>query len=285
MREYDYYEGQVFRPPSEARSLIVQITTGCSYNKCIYCSMFKAKKFKIKPLEVIREALTYFRSIYGPLKRVFLADGDAMALPYIDLLNIVNSVNEFFPGCERISAYGSCRNLIKYTDQQLSELRKRGLSLIYMGVESGSDQILEDVKKGQDREMILKSTEKLRTAGMILSASVICGLGGKELGVENAEKTAEILNIIDPRYLGLLRLTIDSGTPLERRVREGAFIPQDEKGIIQEMHTLISGLELSDCIVRSNHVCNYVAIAGTIGKDPTGKEAMLNQLEQAMRSF
>lgn len=273
----EYYEGQIYRPPSESQSLIVQITTGCSYNQCIYCSMFKTKKYRIKSPSEIREALSSYRNTYGKVRRIFLADGDAMALPYSDLYKIVESVNEIFPECERISAYGSVRNLSNYSTEELFILNKSGLSLIYIGVESGSDQILKKVNKGHSREMILKAAEKTREAGMVFSVSIICGLGGKELAEENAVKTAEVINIINPRYLGILRLTIDPGTPIERLVQKELFNPQSEYGIIKEMHTLISKLELSDCIVRSNHVCNYVYIGGTLGKD---KNNILEQLNR-----
>lgn len=272
---YPFYEGQIYRPPSEAGSLIVQITTGCSYNRCIYCSMFKTKRFKIKELPEIREALGSFRREYGAAQRIFLADGDAMAIPYENLLKILESVSEYFPGTERISAYASFRNLAAYTDQQVTDLGKHGLGLLYMGVESGSDEILANMHKGQNKAMVLEGAEKVRKAGMVLSASVICGLGGGELAQENALETAELINAIDPRYLGILRLTIDPGTPLERKYREGLFTPQSEHGIIQEMHTLIANLVLSNCIVRSNHVCNYVHVSGTLGKD---KKKILDQL-------
>jgi radical SAM superfamily enzyme YgiQ (UPF0313 family) len=279
---YDFHEGQIYRPPSEAGSLIVQITTGCSYNRCSYCSMFKTKRFKIKDLPEIREALGAYRREYGSVQRIFLADGDAMAIPFDGLMKILDSVSEYFPENERTSTYASFRNLAAYTDQQVTELRKHGLGLLYMGVESGSDGILANMQKGQSTAMMLEGAEKVRKAGMVLSASVICGLGGRELARENALRTAEVINAIDPRYLGILRLTIDPGTPLERKYRDGLFIPQSEYGIIQEMHTLIANLELSNCIVRSNHVCNYVNISGTLGKD---KKKMLGQLNFHLASI
>ncbi len=283
--EFELYEGQVYRPPSEAGSLIVQVTSGCSYNRCIYCSMYKDRKFHLRPFEEVLLALRFFRSRYQSVPRIFLADGDVLALSYGKLLRILRSIRELFPECERISAYGSSRNLRSYTAAQLRELHRLGLSLIYMGVESGSDAVLEYVRKGQTRELLIESADKLTEAGILISASVICGLGGSAMASEHAEATAEVLNRIDPRYLGILRLTIDPGTVMEQLTASGEFLLQSEYGILEEMYQLISGLDLSECIVRSNHVCNLVAVSGTIGYGHEGKAALLQQLDAARQVY
>lgn len=275
---YSLYEGQVYRPPSEANSLILQVTTGCSYNGCIYCSMFKNKKFRIKTPGEIRHALKVFRAAYGTVERIFLADGDALAVGFTGLVEILEEIASHFPECKRISAYGSSRNVLAYSEQQLEILRKNRLALVYMGVESGSDAVLQLVKKSHTRAMCLTAAQKLKAAGIMVSASIICGLGGKELADDHAKATAGLVSQMDPAYLGILRLTIDPGTALERRVSEGRFVPQTPEGIIREMQQLITGLELSHCVIRSNHVCNLIAIAGTISEGQEGKEELLAQL-------
>lgn len=277
----ELYIGAIYRPPSEARSLIVQVTTGCSYNRCIYCSMYQEADYQVRPEEEVLQNLYYFRQIYPQVRRIFISDGDAFGMGYERLLALLIQLRTLFPECERISAYASVSNVLSMSSGQLSTIREAGLSLVYLGVESGSDEVLKLVKKPQSAKSTVSACTMLKVAGITLSVTVICGLGGRALSEEHATKTSEILNRIDPEYLGILRLTIDEGTLMQQMVREQTFLPLTEAEVIGEMHTIIEGLELSSCVVRSNHACNYVYLGGTLFPGSADKQHMLSLLEQA----
>lgn len=277
------YIGAIYRPPSEARSLIVQVTTGCSYNRCSYCSMYQEADYQVRPEQEVLQNLYYFRQLYPRVRRIFISDGDAFGMGYERLLATLIQIRTLFPECERVSAYASVNNVLSLSAEQLSDIRKAGLSLVYLGVESGSDEVLKLVKKPQSAKSTVSACTMLKVAGIQLSVTVICGLGGRPLSTEHAIKTSEILNRIDPEYLGILRLTIDEGTLMQQMVREQTFLPLSEAEVIGEMYTIIEGLELSGCVVRSNHACNYVYIGGTLFPGSADKQQMLSLLEEAGR--
>ena len=277
--EYDY---PLYRPPSEAYSLIIQATLGCSQNKCTFCSMYKSKKFTIKPLEQIKKEIDFFRIYIKKAERIFLADGDALIMPMKILKEIFIYINEKFPEAERISLYGSPKSILLKTPEELLELKNLGLGLIYLGVESGSDKILSSVKKGVSREEIIAAGKKVKKVGIPLSVTAIAGLGGKENSIEHAVETASLISEINPDYFGVLTLMLEEGTELLEEYKKGNFIPLSSSEILEETKLMIKNINVKEkCIFRSNHASNYVSLKGTL---PYEKENILKTIDYALKN-
>lgn len=277
--EYDY---PLYRPPSEAYSLIIQATLGCSQNKCTFCSMYKSKKFTIKPLEQIKKEIDFFRIYVKKAERIFLADGDALIMPMKILKEIFIYINEKFPEAERISLYGSPKSILLKTPEELLELKNLGLGLIYLGVESGSDKILSSVKKGVSREEIITAGKKVKKVGIPLSVTAIAGLGGKENSIEHAVETASLISEINPDYFGVLTLMLEEGTELLEEYKKGNFIPLSSSEILEETKLMIKNINVKEkCIFRSNHASNYVSLKGTL---PYEKENILKTIDSALEN-
>lgn len=277
--EYDY---PLYRPPSEAYSLIIQATVGCSQNKCTFCSMYKSKKFTIKPLEQIKKEIDFFRIYVKKAERIFLADGDALIMPMKILKEIFIYINEKFPEAERISLYGSPKSILLKTPEELLELKNLGLGLIYLGVESGSDKILSSVKKGVSREEIIAAGKKVKKVGIPLSVTAIAGLGGKENSIEHAVETASLISEINPDYFGVLTLMLEEGTELLEEYKKGNFIPLSSSEILEETKLMIKNINVKEkCIFRSNHASNYVSLKGTL---PYEKENILKTIDYALKN-
>lgn len=277
--EYDY---PLYRPPSEAYSLIIQATLGCSQNKCTFCSMYKSKKFTIKPLEQIKKEIDFFRIYVKKAERIFLADGDALIMPMKILKEIFIYINEKFPEAERISLYGSPKSILLKTPEELLELKNLGLGLIYLGVESGSDKILSSVKKGVSREEIIAAGKKVKKVGIPLSVTAIAGLGGKENSIEHAVETASLISEINPDYFGVLTLMLEEGTELLEEYKKENFIPLSSSEILEETKLMIKNINVKEkCIFRSNHASNYVSLKGTL---PYEKENILKTIDYALEN-
>ena len=277
--EYDY---PLYRPPSEAYSLIIQATLGCSQNKCTFCSMYKSKKFTIKPLEQIKKEIDFFRIYVKKAERIFLADGDALIMPMKILKEIFIYINEKFPEAERISLYGSPKSILLKTPEELLELKNLGLGLIYLGIESGSDKILSSVKKGVSREEIIAAGKKVKKVGIPLSVTAIAGLGGKENSIEHAVETASLISEINPDYFGVLTLMLEEGTKLLEEYKKGNFIPLSSSEILEETKLMIKNINVKEkCIFRSNHASNYVSLKGTL---PYEKENILKTIDYALKN-
>ncbi len=277
--EYDY---PLYRPPSEAYSLIIQATLGCSQNKCTFCSMYKSKKFTLKPLEQIKKEIDFFRIYVKKAERIFLADGDALIMPMKILKEIFIYINEKFPEAERISLYGSPKSILLKTPEELLELKNLGLGLIYLGVESGSDKILSSVKKGVSREEIIAAGKKVKKVGIPLSVTAIAGLGGKENSIEHAVETASLISEINPDYFGVLTLMLEEGTELLEEYKKGNFIPLSSSEILEETKLMIKNINVKEkCIFRSNHASNYVSLKGTL---PYEKENILKTIDSALEN-
>lgn len=272
------YEGTIYRPPSEAYSLIVQATVGCSHNKCTFCNMYKDKKFKIRKIEDIAEDLKMAREQYGRIKRVFLADGNALVMKTKDIKSILSTINELFPGCERTGIYATPADVLRKSQNELRDLKESGIGIIYLGLESGSSEILRSVKKGALPEDMINAAKAVKESGIKLSVTLISGLGGRKKWEEHALESARVLNAMDPDYLGLLTLLIEPGTELYEHVTQGRFELLNPKEIMIETAKLIENLELTNCIFRSNHASNYIALGGTL---PSDKERLLKQLRIA----
>ena len=275
------YEGMVYRPPSEAYSLIVQVTTGCSQNTCTFCAMYKEAKFKIRSLKEIKEDFLYAKAHYRGIDRIFLADGDALIMSFEDLLEILKFIEELFPNLDRVSLYASPRSILGKTKEQLEILRAHNLKLAYLGIESGSDKVLKDIKKRATADEIIRAGKMIREAGIKLSATLIMGLGGVEDSKEHVRGSIEVLNAINPDYLGLMTLLVKSGTEIYDDVQDGKFTQLKPEEILLETLELIKGVELNGTVVRSNHVSNYAQVSGVLNKD---KASIIRQLEVALEN-
>lgn len=273
------YEGKLYRPPSEAYSLIIQATIGCSHNRCTFCSMYKDKKFRIRNTDEIIKDLVEGRQSHRYVKRIFLADGDALIIETKDLIKILKFIQELFPECERVGAYGSPKSILNKTREELNKLKSFGLGILYLGLESGSDKILEKINKGVKSKDMVEASRKVVGAGIELSVTLISGIGGKQYSKIHALESANILNQMNPNYIGLLTLLIEKETQLHKEIQQGKFQLLTPKEVLEETRILVEGLEIDDCIFRSNHASNYISLRGTLMED---KELILKQIDESM---
>ena len=276
------YIGKVFRPPSEARSLIIQCTIGCSHNKCTFCGMYKEDEFRIRPLEdVLRdlEEMSRYGQVY---RRIFLADGDALILPMEHLKTLLTKIAELFPKVERVGIYASPKSIATKTVEQLKELKELGLGIAYLGVESGSDLILEKMKKGVTAEELLHQGQKLKDAGIDLSVTLISGLGGKEHTLEHATESAKFISTLQPNYLGLLTLMLEPQTELYQDIQQGRFELLTPTEVLEETRLFVSLVEGKDIVFRSNHASNYLSLGGVLDQE---KERILKDIDEAMEDI
>jgi radical SAM superfamily enzyme YgiQ (UPF0313 family) len=274
----DYVE-PVFRPPSEAHSLILPVTNGCSWNHCGFCEMYTApqKKFRARDEQQVLEEI---RRCGEQLivQRVFLADGDALVLPTRRLLSILQAIAEHMPTVERVSSYCLPRNLRKKSVEELRELADAGLKMAYVGAESGDDEVLARVNKGETYASTLSALDKLGQAGITRSVMILNGLGGRSLSMQHAEQSAQLMNDSQPEYLSTLVVSFPMG---ETRFRAGFadYQPLDQHGLFLEVERLLQRLELRDTVFRSDHASNYLVLKGTLGAD---KARLLAQVRQAI---
>ena len=261
------YKGKVYRPPSEAYSLIVQVTYGCSHNRCAFCDMYDDKHFAMRPMQEIREDFEMARQMYRHVERVFLADGDALMRKTDELVQILGLIYGLFPECQRVTCYASPASLQVKSEDDLRLLRQSGLQMVYMGLESGCDAVLERMRKGHSAAAIVAAGQKARRCGMALSVTAISGLGSVELWREHAIGTAEALSAMQPEYIGLLTLMVEPGTPLEQWVREGSFRLLGPAEILQETALLLDHIDSEGSVFRMNHASNYLTLKGTLNRD------------------
>ncbi len=268
------YQEPVFRPPSEARSLIFQITLGCSYNRCTFCGMYKMKRFSVKPLDEVFEEIDWASQEYPFVRRVFLADGDPLCLPTDHLLKILERLYTRLPKLERVATYATPQNLLEKSETELIKLREAGLTILYVGVESGSDKVLSFVKKGVTQKDTVEALNKGREVGFVISTTFILGLGGKDLWEEHALESAKVVNLSCPHYTAALTLMLIPKTVLHFQAKRGIFRIPTQKGIMKEMLRFVEGIEV-ETVFRSNHVSNLVPIKADLPKD---KERLMNEL-------
>ena len=273
------YEGRVFRPPSEAYSLIVQATIGCSHNQCTFCDMYKEKRFRVRKLEEVKADFDIARAQYRRVDRVFLADGDALMCPAEHMAEILRYIREKFPECERVTCYGSPKSILVKKQEELNELHALGLEMVYLGLESGSDEVLRRVNKGETAAEIIRAGKMVKTAGMKLSVTAIAGLGSTELSEEHAIETGRALSEMKPEYIGLLTLLFELPTPLMRDWEEGRFYLMKPVEIAAETLLLLKNIDAEGSVFRANHASNYVNLAGTLNRD---RDAMCRQLHVAL---
>lgn len=274
------YEGSVYRPPSEARSLIIQVTIGCSHNKCTFCPMYKDKRFRMRKFEDVMSDLKEARRDYSHVDRIFFADGDAMCLSVGKLLDLLGAAKALFPECSRIGIYARASNILPKTDAELESLREAGLGIVYVGAESGSDEVLKRVNKGETADEIIMAVRRAEAAGISASVTFLSGLGGKELMEEHAIKTGEMITAMQPSYVGLLTMTPAPGTPMFKDAMEGRFKPLNMLEVEKELELILLNANCTHpCVLRSNHASNRLVLAGTLPQD---REEMLSQVRTAM---
>lgn len=273
------YEGDVYRPPSEANSLIIQATVGCSNNNCKFCKMYKADKFHMRPIEDVLEDFRRARQWYRYVDRIFIADGDAMILPMDRWLKILNCIKSLYPECSRVTCYATPRSVLLKTVDELKTLRENGLTMAYVGLESGSDTVLRLMDKGNTAVEIIEASQKLHEAGIAISVTAINGLGGLEHFEEHAVETGKVLSAMKPQYIGLLTLMVEPNTPLFQIVRNKEFTPLTAEEILGEIRIILQNCDCPGSIFRANHASNYLPLAGTLNDD---RDILISRIDRAL---
>ncbi len=275
------YEYPLYRPPSEAESMIFQVTLGCSFNKCSFCNMYRSKEYVERPWEVIKAEIDRVATNYPETRRVFLADGDALNLPKDAMIQILRYLRGKFHKLDRISCYAMPMNLLQKKDEELSEIRSAGLDMLYLGIESGSDIILKKVTKGATYNSIGKACQKAKDHGYVLSCMVILGLGGKTYTRQHARDTSRILSEISPDYVGALTLYLEEGIHDEFMKKFGEpFVPLEDTDVLQELEGIVSEFNpKTPVIFRANHASNVYSLGGTIPADKDRLVSLIRDLK------
>ncbi len=263
------YEGDIYRPPSEAYSYLLQVTVGCSHNKCTFCSMYKNKKFHIRQMEEVLEDLAMARAYYPRVDRIFLCDGDALCLSNNKLLVILNKIKELFPECERISSYARGSDINRKSEEELKELKEAGLDMVYVGAESGSNEVLRRICKGSTKEEILEAIQKAERCGIKTSVTFISGIGGQELTKEHAEETGKMIAEMGASYVAILTFMPRPGAPMCDAILNGDLVIPTAWEAVEEIKMILEntrGLKKT-CVFRSNHASNYLNLKGNLPED------------------
>lgn len=271
------YSGNIFRPPSEAHSILLQITTGCSHNKCTFCEMYKAKRFSIKDDATINSDIDFAAKHCRQQNRLFLCDGDALILPQERLLRILTTIQQKLPWLDRVSTYANTKSIRRKTPEQLQELYDHGLTMAYMGLESGDDITLERINKGADSQRMIETGKKLRASGMKLSITVLLGIGGAERSRIHAQETGRVLTAIDPEYVGALSLMITPGTPLAKDAKSGKFTLPGSSGMLEELGIMFANTDLTNGYFHANHASNYLPIKAKLPQDKAATLALIHK--------
>ena len=283
---FDTYDTPVFRPPSEARSFILRVTRGCAHNKCTYCNMYRGVPFQILKDEEISRQIA-LAAHYGKdrVRRVFLADGDALVLPTAKLLKILQALRDTFPKLQRVSSYAAPKDILRKSEEELRQLKEAGLQLLYYGMETGDDITLKAVNKGVNGEEAVEAGRRVTASGMKLSIMVILGLAGKEGSKRHALETAKAINIIQPTMWSALCLMLYRGSELLDQFERGEFNPLSPAECMEELYTIMENVHLPEdkhCLFRSNHISNYIPLAGTLPKD---KQRLLAEIKYSAQEL
>ncbi len=273
------YEGTVYRPPSEARSLIIQVTIGCAHNTCTFCYMYKQKNFRIRgEEEILAELREAAASPYAKyIDRVFFADGDALCIPTDMMLRLLAAVRELLPRVDRVTAYATAGDVLRKSEEELRALRKAGLLMVYMGVESGDAGILREVQKDQTPEEFILAAQKLRRTGIQNSVTLLSGLGGRSRIEQHALACAEVISAMKPEYCSFLTLGLYKGTPMYEDAAAGRFERITDREVLEEMILFLDHVDSEGTVFRSNHASNYLPLAGTLNADIPGMKAAIWQ--------
>jgi len=275
-----HYEGtNIIRPPSEADSIIFQVTVGCSHNKCSFCGTYRKEIFRLKDEVIIDEDLDFARRFCQRQKRIFLADGDVLSLPQQKLVRLFTRIRSKLPHVNRISLYGNARNIIRKTAAELAELKRLGLARVYMGLESGHDPTLLAINKGANAETMIKAGSLVKATGIFLSVTVLLGIAGKENSLAHARETGRVISVMQPNQVGALTLMLLPGTPLYQQDDSGNFQLPDQAGLLKELAVMIENINLERIQFQANHASNYLPINCRLPRD---KETVLAKINQAI---
>lgn len=275
-----HYDGMIIRPPSEADSILLQVTLGCSHNKCTFCGTYKDKRFTIRDDVTIDHDIEYAAKNLSFLRRVFLIDGDALIIPQPRLVRILTQIREKMPWVQRVGVYGNAKGILRKTEEELAVLRSLGLGIVYFGLESGDKQVLEEIKKGHSPERMIEAGRRVRAVGMKLSVMVILGLGGRERSLEHARATGRALTAIDPNYVGVLTLMVHPGTELAQEVDAGRFELLSPFEMLQELREILADTDMTRGLFFANHASNYLPLRV---KMPADKNRALAAIDSALR--
>lgn len=274
-----HYEGNIIRPPSEANSILLQVTVGCSHNKCKFCGAYSGERFRIKPDSVIMEDIAFAAEYCKRQRRIFLCDGDALIIPQKRLLPILKAIEKQLPWVTRVGVYANAKSIKMKTLDELKELKKHGLSIAYMGLETGDDVTLKKVSKGVTSGTMIQMGKKIRKAGIKLSITVLLGLAGPERSAIHAKETGRVLSEIDPEYVGALSLMLYPETDLYHEYKSGKFILLEPNEMLEELRIMIENTNMSRGLFHANHASNYLPIRAKMPKD---KEATLQLIDEAL---
>ncbi len=274
------YEGMIYRPPSEAESLILQVTVGCSYNRCTFCGAYQGKSFRKKSFEEVKEDIDEASSYGSRIKKVFLADGDALAIPQRELVRILDYLRVKLSGLERVGIYANAKDILRKDSEELKVLKELGLGIIYLGLESGNREVLKRIKKNATVEQFIQAGRRVKESGILLSVTVILGIGGVQGSQAHAVETGKVLSEMDPDFVGALSLMIVPGTAIEREIEAGELVLPTPYGLIQELETMIQHCQFTRCFFASNHASNYLPLRIRI---PEEKEEALKRIREVLR--
>jgi radical SAM superfamily enzyme YgiQ (UPF0313 family) len=273
------YEGNIIRPPSEANSILLQVTVGCSRNKCTFCGTYMGERFRIKPDSIIMEDIAFAANYCKRQRRVFLCDGDVLIIPQKRLMKILVEIEKQLPWVTRVGTYANAKSLNMKSLDELKELKAHGLGIAFMGLETGDDVTLKNIKKGATSQHMIEMGKKARSAGIKLSITVLLGIAGKERSKIHAKETGRVLSAIDPEYVGALSLMLIPGTPLCNDYESGKFLLPDPNEMLEELRIMIANTNLSSGLFHANHASNYLPIRAKLPKD---KEATLKLIDEAL---
>ncbi len=272
-----HYQGTLYRPPSEANSILLQVTTGCSHNKCTFCGMYKGLRFTIKPEELILADIDYAAAHFPSAQRLFLCDGDALILPQERLLTLLKRIQTRLPQITRVGIYANTKSLKSKSIEDLQALRYHGLGIVYMGLESGDDKTLAEMNKGATSSQMIEAGKKVKAAGIQLSVTVLLGIAGAERSAIHALETGRVLTALDPDYVGALSLMLEPGTILYADYQAGKFAMPEAFAILQELRAMIAATNLSRGLFHANHASNYLPIRAKLPDDKIKTLALLDQ--------
>jgi radical SAM superfamily enzyme YgiQ (UPF0313 family) len=275
-----HYEGHCIRPPSEADSILLQVTLGCSHGLCTFCGSYQDMRFKIKDDKIILSDILYAAKTMRDHDRLFLMDGDALIIPQKRLMWILERIKEHLPQVKRVGAYANAKGIKKKSPEELRELRENNLGILFYGVETGDDDIRKSIRKGSTAQTCIEMGRRVKEAGITLSVTVLLGIGGREKSLQHARATGELLSAMDPDFVGALTVMFIPGTPLYQDYRNGTFELPDERGLLRELREMISHTTLTRGYFFSNHASNYLPIKAKL---PSGRQKALDLIDAALR--
>ncbi len=275
-----HYEGTCIRPPPEADSILLQVTVGCSHNKCTFCGTYKAKRFRIKDNDIILSDIRFASEYMKRQDRVFLMDGDALIVPQKRLMWILERIREHLPWVKRVGSYANTKSIGMKSSRELTELRENGLGMLYLGVETGHDEIRKKINKGSTAQQCLEMGKRVKDAGIELTVTLLLGIAGKEKSLDHARATGELISAMDPDYASALTVMLIPGTPLWEEYERGDFEMPDEREVLIEMKEMITHTTLSCALFSSNHASNYLSVRAWL---PEGKQELLGLIDAALR--